>query len=461
MLTHRKCFDIMKEKLCVENAARLYQLTDILQLFSYQKQMLSYIERCFTSVVETQSYLQLDFNLVEKILDSSGLNFTSELEVFNAADMWLSSNAKERIQYAPDLLLKVRYSSLSDEAFKHVLHKTTKSEYAGECTSLVHNIYESKCNLFGHNTNRYCNQHNFNLLFCGGYDNKLEKPVKNIGQVNAKTLDNYKCLTTKLESRYRCRAVYLKGDVFLLGGDTDDNKKIWPVEKYSCATNQCEVVIEMFDGRQDFSTCGLLDSVYVIGGRTQTVRKGRKRQTLHKSCRQLLKKRLKCGAERYGWNKIADMNEAREFAGCTVFLGRVVVCGGYSCMYERLNSAEMYDHVADTWSHMPRMNEVRACSELVAIKDKLFVIGGLTRTSEVFENNSGCFVLLKKPQRSITNDFERVTGAVAMGNKILVFIREARPVVTYYDVDEEKWSEEPCEVTKYYEGFASLKVPQF
>ena len=65
----------------------------------------SLIERCFTMLADSQSFLELDYSLVAKILLSSSLHITTEIEVFNVADLWLSQNIEKRKKFAKDLLL--------------------------------------------------------------------------------------------------------------------------------------------------------------------------------------------------------------------------------------------------------------------------------------------------------------------------------------------------------------------
>ena len=42
------------------------------------------------------------------------------------------------------------------------------------------------------------------------------------------------------------------------------------------------------------------------------------------------------------WSQIADMNEERYFAACTVYEGKIVVCGGY--VRRSMRTAEAYDY---------------------------------------------------------------------------------------------------------------------
>ena len=87
---------------------------------SLQNSTNSYIKRCFTFLNNNEQFLELEYNFFSKILASSGLLITSEIEVFYAADKWLNHNIEERSKYAENLLLKVRLQLPSIETIRHL-----------------------------------------------------------------------------------------------------------------------------------------------------------------------------------------------------------------------------------------------------------------------------------------------------------------------------------------------------
>ena len=80
-----------------------------------------YIHRWFTMVAKTKNFLKLDFDRVNKILSSSELCISSELEIYHAGDLWLSCEHSDRVNFAKSLFLKIRFPLLSDHATQHVL----------------------------------------------------------------------------------------------------------------------------------------------------------------------------------------------------------------------------------------------------------------------------------------------------------------------------------------------------
>ena len=149
------------------------------------------------------------------------------------------------------------------------------------------------------------------------------------------------------------------------------------------------------------------------------------------------------------------MGHARGNAACAVFGGKVVVSGGVDRHDgDGMNTAEAYDQ--DAWSHFPNMNRGRHSHCLVAAGAKLYAIGGyMTNTCEVYDGTE--FVALKQMPGFV--DFNKtLVKAVFIGRKIVVFGDFSSNVASYH-VDEDRWSVEPCEVTKHIGEFICLKVP--
>ena len=98
----------MKNKMTSRNNLLYHKIAEIFKLSGLIQTSMSYADRCFLMVAKTKNFLELDFALVKKILQSSKLHITSELEVFNAANDWISYKSEERIKHAKDIILTVR-----------------------------------------------------------------------------------------------------------------------------------------------------------------------------------------------------------------------------------------------------------------------------------------------------------------------------------------------------------------
>ena len=207
-------------------------------------------------------------------------------------------------------------------------------------------------------------------------------------------------------------------------------------------------VVELSD-RRFFCVSALVNSIYIIGGFSSSALD---------SC-------LKYDTESSNVKEVSRMNTGRYQAACAVFEGKIVASGG--CVevihqavgrgFNFTNSVEVYDHIADTWSYMPNMVEGTSSHSLVAIKDKLYVIG---MSCEVYSSLSKKFVLIKKPKLGFRLYTDQRNKAVSIAGKIFVFRKNESKVISY-NIDTEEWVEEESEVTKFLKSECCVKIPQY
>ena len=220
------------------------------------------------------------------------------------------------------------------------------------------------------------------------------------------------------------------------------------IEKYSIATDCLETVGDMFDDREQFSACGFIDKILHIGGETP---KGEYGYLPLATCAEFNTKDCT-------WKRIASMHGARTRAACAVFEEKAVVSGGRN--REKLNTVEAYDPMADKWSCMPSMIESACDHSLVAVKNKLFAVGGFSKTmAEVYDSVCKMFVALKLPCLDYTyNVLRRAIKAISFGNRVIVFLFGSEEVLCYDTVLDE-WSKESCCKSTYDTNFY-YKVPK-
>ena len=73
----------IEDKIDIRNVFTFYNVINMFNLPTFSKTTFTYIERCFTIVVESPNFIELNFILVKKVLASCHLKLTSEVEVFN------------------------------------------------------------------------------------------------------------------------------------------------------------------------------------------------------------------------------------------------------------------------------------------------------------------------------------------------------------------------------------------
>ena len=439
---------LFKNAISIKHAALFYQISMKFHLSTPVDLSLRYIERHFPTVAGSRGFLELDFNSVMKLLSSSQLQCDTEVEVFNSAESWLGHNFDERAKFAKYLLLKIRFSLLPEHVLTYLSNRSSFINSNEECKALMKDLPYRKINTYQNklkniNKTRYCNQNKFNTIICGGCNIESSNAVRNTHSINMDQLKYERAFPRLVEGRRFSKVLCVKEDVYVFGGSDGDLKCVNSVEKYSLLSNKWEYVTGMHDDREQFSACSFMDKVYLFGGNYRD-----KNRTVTNSC-------IQFNTKDQTWKECAEMNQHRTQSACAVFQGSIVVCGGGSNVRRQTNTVEVYDHVADAWSYMPNMMHTKRWHSLVAIRNKLFVIGSYTQKHEVYDSNFKSFVFIKS--NSPLNFF---VNAISVGNEIIIYGFQTE-IILFYDVQKNKWTEKKFKLTKKLSEFCCAKIPQF
>ena len=437
--------------LSLKTVALFFQLAKVHNLKHLAMRTFNFIQRYFGTVAETNNFLELDYNILEKKVSSCTLNIHSEIEVFNASERWLSHKFKDRSKHSKALLSNVRLSLLSADTLQYLKNNFLSFSDSLDCNALLKEVLERKKNSFENNlsvtcSHRYCENMNFNMYACVNsfhslylyYD--IDLIYRDVVEVDVlDPLDDH--------IRYH-RMAYCSRQVFsFICSETSRRVEKCSINadyESSLTTTRksgWSRVADMFDDRTEFCVCSFIDKIFLIGGSVNQC--DEKAPT--KSC-------LQFDTKTYEWKEAREMKEARSSAACVAFEGRIVACGGENISL--LKTVESYDVFADKWSMMPTMTTCKKGHSLVVVRNKLFVIS--TRTIEVFDSKSNTFSAIKQPKKEIVS----LVGAIAAENKIFVLQNYAH--FACYDVDKQKWSEVETDTTDRfdeYESFSCVKIP--
>ena len=429
------------DKLNTKNVIAVYYFSRQFNSLTVSNISFQFIKRCFPTIVDNTSFLDLDFRSVSKILSSSELNIDSELEVFNAVVAWIDYK-KERSKHAKSLFMKIRLSLLSVPALNYVSDKI--SSFFNDCAFINKVLLEKNKTSHTKAVSRYCNQDKFSIILCGGI-NTDKKVVRDVFSFEANNFNNITSLPQLEEGRQWSKAACIKNEIFVLGGVNELIQSITSIVKYSVITNAWETIAHMFDKRIQFSVCSFMENIFVLGG------------YLNDSCLNCCSKFTPTDCS---FRNIAEMTTARNLPSSAVFEGKIVVSGGSN--NGSLNSVEAYDHIADAWTNMPNMIEGRWSHCSVAIKNKLYVVGGYKATFEVYDSYSEKFSSIKYPSFRFENYLANRVLAISFGSKLAFFnCLRNKCFSILFDIESEVWSEEPCGVIKNISRYSGAKLRHY
>ena len=438
-----KNFMYIKDMMTEKTSLIFFTIAIIFNLANVAQLCMNYAERCFTMIAENNNFLQLDFALLKKILQSSKLHITSELEVFYAANNWISYNIEERSKFAKDALLTVRLPLLSEPALKYLLNKTAKILQTNECKKIIESVVEKRDNFFNKLSRnsfqtRYCEQTQFEILLCEYYQDILK-----LKQVNGKDLLENNSMIVKTYGSTKnitCRAVCVNSDIYLFVTDVTNNTLA--VVKHSIVSKVWEDVTKL-NFRWNFCVCSLVGKIYTIGGKDSSEN--------FSSCMQYDTKNGEI-------KDIFEMNMQRFVAAGTIYKGNIVVSGGFVQNYRPTNTVEVYYHIANSWSYMPNTVYEKYNHSLVAMRSKLFVIGHSNYPYEVYDSTTNKFSIIESSTNLRASVTDKV-GAVSIGNKIVIF-GSKESTVMFYDTDKDEWCEKSGDFFKGRKCLSCIRIPE-
>ena len=141
---------------------------------------LEYIERSICFLASKLKYKRclnsISFGPYKKLISSSSLRITSEIEVFNIADNWILNDPGPRSEFSKDLIKIIRLPLLSSAAI-HTLSKKENSailqcaqskKHIENATGQAHiNSRTGTHFKQAHSQNRFCSHEKFDLLLIG------------------------------------------------------------------------------------------------------------------------------------------------------------------------------------------------------------------------------------------------------------------------------------------------------
>ena len=442
--------ETVEDKLELKNAVLFYHLEIIFHVSSLHKKAFRHIERFFSILIETKCFKELDVSLISKLLASSNLQIYSEVEVCNAAILWLSYNINERSKFAKLLLTKVHVNFFSYDHLKYLLNESCCISESKSCIELIKKIINNRLEFFGNDISTYNKKrrHNNSIIgfsICGGYNKREKKSVSEVKVFDVNNLNKTTDIPPIIKVRCDSKSVYLKGELYVFGGYCPKGNHVKSVEKYSFINKRWSVVADVPGERQKFCTCAFIDKIYIFGGIYSNI------FSLN-SCSSIA-----LDTKNSKWSSIEKMNEERKMASCAVFEERIIVSGGRNRNYP-LNTVESYDVFTDTWKTMPYMIERRCGHSLVRVKRKLFVVGGalVDTNCEIFDTISNRFVSVHTPYTF----YSYQPKAVSVGSKIFV-LQNFKKDVLCYDSDKDTWSKKVCEPLQDISSYSCVRVPFF
>ncbi|HPM36898.1 MAG TPA: kelch repeat-containing protein [candidate division Zixibacteria bacterium] len=233
-------------------------------------------------------------------------------------------------------------------------------------------------------------------------------------------------------------AVALGGRIYAISGDVAANVQTPQVERYDPTTNSWENVAPLPTARGGLSATVYDGKIYAVGGQ---FRGGPNPANFSDDI------------EVYdpltnSWSALAPMTTRRTGLAVVALRGKIYAIGGYQEGHspQVMNIVEVYDPATNTWSPGTPMQMTRCAFNCAVVNDKIYAIsgldgtGGATETSEVYDPDTDTWTYIAPiPKKRSWSACDTLDGQVAIVGGYLPY--DLYPDLWFYDPMTNTWSQ--------------------
>ena len=358
----------------------------------------------FASVTESEEFLSLKAEEVEKWISNDEIRLAAEEDVFRIVVNWIEHDKSERKGKFQKLFGQVRLVLLSRDSLMTVVTHELVQEDLG-CLRKVLDAIDvirtaSEDTIINVSPRKRLETHAIvvgrgDYFFCYLPEKDawetlayLEEQLQNINE-NTKMINFHDQLYTfhgyrtqrydpvfnvwtslKLKFSYSTKYVGVcRGQIYAIDVDVDESTgktstvKTYDLESYSWQT------VHSSDLGCRYNSCSVIagNCLYLLGGREST---------------DPFNAYLVATAEGFNtvenqWKRIADMQQERGDAFGMAFQGKIFVAGGKDRIGKELDSCEVYSIAANEWQLIGSLSVPRVRGSMLSVNGTIYVLGGV------------------------------------------------------------------------------------
>ncbi|XP_002738039.1 kelch-like protein 26 [Saccoglossus kowalevskii] len=398
---------------------------------------------------------QLSYERLCSLLELDSLCASSELQILQTLLKWLRHNWEHRMQFAADLLGKVRFGLIDKYDLVELL-EVDDIQQIPECKELYYKamVYHAlpdrnrePCDLINQPRASCLALVSINTVVMQYYDRNTMRWVTLPKFVNNST--------GRQITGFNAPAVVAHGNfIYVAGGNIQG--PTCNLSRYDIGRNAWDKLAPMKSCRFAFSLCIFDGYMYAVGGYSDSG------YLAHNN------------AERFNfitghWQYIGQLNTPRFHVAVTPYQGFLYAVGGQKDKFTALKSVQRFDPAKNTWETLNPTIHAHTQASLMEIDGKLYVSGGKTngpdrssdlinsQTVEVYDGKTDCW-------RDVPQDLIPPGNipAVNIGSDVYIVLNgytyktgiQTTPDQVYY-VDLDDWAN----VVNFIRGLSITCVP--
>ncbi|XP_060233610.1 kelch-like protein 14 [Meriones unguiculatus] len=353
------CVQFLNDQISVQNYKQVCKIAALHGLEETKKLANKYL---------VEDVLLLNFEEMRALLDSLPPPVESELALFQMSVLWLEHDRETRMQYAPDLMKRLRFALIPAPELVERVQSVDFMRTDPVCQKLLLDAMNYHLMPF----RQHCRQslasrirsNKKMLLLVGGLPPGPDRLPSNLVQYYDDEKKTWKILTIMpYNSAHHC-VVEVENFLFVLGGEDQWNPNGKHstnfVSRYDPRFNSWIQLPPMQERRASFYACRLDKHLYVIGGRNETG------YLSSVECYNL---------DTNEWRYVSSLPQPLAAHAGAVHIGKIYTSGGVH-NGEYVPWLYCYDPVMDVWARKQDMNTKRAIHTLAVMTDRLYAIGG-------------------------------------------------------------------------------------
>lgn len=353
------CVQFLNDQISMQNYKQICQIAAIHGLDETKKLANKYF---------VEDILLLNFEEVCAMMDSMPPPVESELALFQMSVLWLEHDRETRMQYAPDLMKRLRFALIPATELVERVQSVDFMRSDQVCQKLLLDAMNYHLMPF----RQHCRQSLASrirsskklLLLVGGLPPGPDRLPSNLVQYYDEEKKTWKILTIMpYNSAHHC-VVEVENFLFVLGGEDQWNPNGKHstnfLSRYDPRFNSWIQLPPMQERRASFYACLLDKHLYVIGGRNESG------YLSSVECYNL---------ETNEWCYLSSLPQPLAAHAGAMHNGKIYISGGVH-NGEYVSWLYCYDPIMDVWARKQDMNTKRAIHVLAVVNGRLYAIGG-------------------------------------------------------------------------------------
>ncbi|KAF4024946.1 hypothetical protein G4228_016812 [Cervus hanglu yarkandensis] len=405
------CVQFLNDQISVQNYKQVCKIAALHGLEETKKLANKYL---------VEDVLLLNFEEMRALLDSLPPPVESELALFQMSVLWLEHDRETRMQYAPDLMKRLRFALIPAPELVERVQSVDFMRTDPVCQKLLLDAMNYHLMPF----RQHCRQslasrirsNKKMLLLVGGLPPGPDRLPSNLVQYYDDEKKTWKILTIMpYNSAHHC-VVEVENFLFVLGGEDQWNPNGKHstnfVSRYDPRFNSWIQLPPMQERRASFYACRLDKHLYVIGGRNETG------YLSSVECYNL---------ETNEWRYVSSLPQPLAAHAGAVHNGKIYI-SGKSFLHFLLQSfshldvmlVECYDPKGDQWNILQTpILEGRSGPGCAVLDDSIYLVGGYSWSMGAYKSSTICYCPEKGSWTELEGDVAEPLAGPACATVIL------------------------------------------